>query len=111
VFGREALLNILACLETLLVSECSVPVATTIQLNIIFVLADGLDLATARQLPALGLVLAEKGASFKNAFVEYSTRCVDPQGYHTHQPLQSPTRSVPAPGNHAGRPKTLRRQP
>jgi hypothetical protein len=79
VFGREALLNILACLATLLASECSVPVATTIQLNIIFVLADGLDVATARQLPALGLVLAEKGASFENAFVEYSIRCVDLQ--------------------------------
>jgi hypothetical protein len=48
-------------LTALLASECSVPGATTIQINISFVLADGLDLATAWQIPALGLVLSEKG--------------------------------------------------
>src|SRR5918997_4684984 len=36
-----------------------------------FALADDLDLATARQLPALGPVLAE--------IVDYSTRCVAPR--------------------------------
>jgi hypothetical protein len=64
---------------TLLASECSVPEATTIHLNIIFALADDLNLATARQLLALGPVLTEKGASFENAFVDYSTRCVAPK--------------------------------
>lgn len=68
-FGREALLGILAYSATLLASECSVPEATTIHLNIIFALADDLNLATARQLLALGPVLTEKGASFENAFV------------------------------------------
>jgi len=38
--------HILAYLATLLASECSVPEATTIQLNIIFVLADDPNLAT-----------------------------------------------------------------
>ena len=75
-FGREALLK--ACLATLLASECSVPEATTIQLNIIFVLADDPNLA-ARQLLALGPALTEKGNSFENAFVDYSTRCVAPE--------------------------------
>ncbi len=74
-FGREAFLNILAYLATLLTSECSVPEVTTIQLNIIFVLADDPNLAT-RQLLALGPALTEKGNSFENAFVDYSTRCV-----------------------------------
>ena len=74
-FGREALLR--AYLATLLASECSVPEATTIQLNIIFVLADDPNLA-ARQLLALGPALTEKGNSFENAFVDYSTRYVAP---------------------------------
>jgi hypothetical protein len=77
-FGREALLSILACLATLLATGCSVPEATTIQLNIIFVLADDPNLAT-RQLLALGPALTEKGNSFENAFVDYSTRCVAPK--------------------------------
>jgi arylsulfatase A-like enzyme len=78
-FGREALLGILAYSATLLASECSVPEATTIQFNIIFALADDLNLATARQLPAPGPVLTEKDASFENAFVDYCTRCVAPR--------------------------------
>ena len=49
--------HILAYLAALLASECSVPEATTIHLTIIFVLADDPNLA-ARQLPALGPVLA-----------------------------------------------------
>jgi hypothetical protein len=57
-FGRKALLK--ACLTALLASECSVPGATTIQINISFVLADGLDLDTAWQIPALGLVLSKR---------------------------------------------------
>ena len=63
----------------LLTTGCSVPEATSIQINIIFVRADDLDLATARQLLALGPMLAEKGASFENTFVGYSTRCVAPR--------------------------------
>jgi hypothetical protein len=77
-FGREALLNILAYLATLLASECWVMEATIIQLNIIFVLADDPNLAT-RQLLALGPALTEKGNFFENAFVDYSTRCVAPR--------------------------------
>jgi hypothetical protein len=74
-FRREALLR--AYLATLLASELPVPEATTIQLNIIFVLADDPNLA-ARQLLALGPTSTEKGNSFENAFVDYSTRCVAP---------------------------------
>ena len=41
----------------------------------ILVLADDLDLATARQLPALDLLLAEEGITFENAFVDYPVCC------------------------------------
>ena len=79
---------ILAYLATLLASAYSVPEATTIQLNIIFVLADDPNLA-ARQLLALGPALKEKSNSFENAFVDYSTRCVAPRatiltGFYSH---------------------------
>ncbi len=43
--------------------------------NIIFILADDLDLASARQLPKLRSLLLEEGASFENAFVSYPLCC------------------------------------
>jgi N-acetylglucosamine-6-sulfatase len=43
--------------------------------NIIFILADDLDLASAQQMPKLRSLLLEEGASFENAFVSYPLCC------------------------------------
>jgi len=43
--------------------------------NIIFILTDDLDLASAGQLPKLRSLLVEEGASFENSFVSYPLCC------------------------------------
>lgn len=45
------------------------------QPNIIFVLADDLDLASVQRMPALRSLVMEEGASFENAFVSYPVCC------------------------------------
>lgn len=59
----------------LLAAGCSEPESAPTQPNIILVLADDLDLATARQLPTLGPLLADRGVSFENAFADYPVCC------------------------------------
>ena len=43
--------------------------------NIIFILADDLDLASAQQMPKLRSLLLEDGVSFENAFLSYPLCC------------------------------------
>jgi N-acetylglucosamine-6-sulfatase len=43
--------------------------------NIIFILTDDLDLASAQQLPKLRSLLTEEGASFENSFASYPQCC------------------------------------
>lgn len=43
--------------------------------NIIFILADDLDLASAQQMPKLRSLLTEEGASFENAFLSFPLCC------------------------------------
>lgn len=45
------------------------------QPNIILILADDLDLASARRMPKLRSLLMEEGASFENAFLSYPLCC------------------------------------
>ena len=47
----------------------------TTQSNIIFVLADDLDLASAQKMPGLRSLLVEEGASFERAFVSHPVCC------------------------------------
>ena len=49
--------------------------ASAAQPNIILVLVDDLDYASAFKLPAISSSLLEKGASFDNAFVSYPLCC------------------------------------
>ena len=69
--ARSALLASLALLTALLSAGCSsafVPPAGTKEVsdrpNMIFVLADDLDYASAQQMPQIGSSLAEEGLSF-----------------------------------------------
>ncbi len=82
----RALFGGLACLVVLLVvgcaaSEDSNPEVTQQQAetparpNIIFILTDDLDAASAQQLPKLHSLLAEEGASFENSFATYPLCC------------------------------------
>ena len=47
----------------------------TDQPNIIFVLTDDLDYASAQQMPQIGSLVRDEGASFENAFVSFSVCC------------------------------------
>jgi len=49
--------------------------APATQPNIVFVIADDLDYASAQKMPAIGSLLAEEGTSFENAFVSHSLCC------------------------------------
>lgn len=80
---RRILLSTLILLTILLTAGCSgdEPAsqqdaeASTAQPNIILVLVDDLDYASAFKLPAISSSLLEKGASFDNAFVSYPLCC------------------------------------
>jgi N-acetylglucosamine-6-sulfatase len=43
--------------------------------NIIFILVDALELASAQKMPKLRSLLTEEGASFENAFLSYPLCC------------------------------------
>ena len=81
---RLALPVILACLAALLSAGCLSTAASrpgTVESadrpSIIFVLADDLDLASAQKMPEVNSLLAERGATFEEAFVSYPA-CVPP---------------------------------
>jgi N-acetylglucosamine-6-sulfatase len=82
------LLVILACSAALLVAGCSGPgeaaqeeaakeeaESSSDRPNIIFVLADDLDYASAQKMPQIGSFLAEEGLSFEEAFVSHPVCC------------------------------------
>jgi N-acetylglucosamine-6-sulfatase len=80
--ARSALFVSLALLTALLSAGCSsafVPLTGTKEVsdrpNMIFVLADDLDYASAQRMPNLHSLLAEEGATFENAFVSYPICC------------------------------------
>ena len=77
---------LLACLSALLVASCSgsggsvqeeeeEAEASSEQPNIVFVLADDLDYASAQQMPEISSLLRDGGASFENASVSYPICC------------------------------------
>src|ERR671933_858138 len=78
---RYVLFGLLMCLAALLISACSgersesSTSSTTAQPNIIFILADDLDYASAQKMPTLNSELIEKGASFEEAFVSHPVCC------------------------------------
>ncbi len=71
------------CLATLLAAGCSgsgaaqeqAAEAPDTQPNILFVLTDDLDYASAQKMPNLRTLLIEEGASFENAFTSQSLCC------------------------------------
>ncbi len=80
----RALLVILACLLAAFLSAGCVGSEPTQEAmategsdrpNIVFVLADDLDYASAQRMPNLRSLLAEEGASFENAFASQSLCC------------------------------------
>ncbi len=83
--AKRALLGVLvACLAVLLVAGCSgaggaaqeeEAEAPADQPNVIFVLADDLDYASALQMPEIGSLLRDEGVSFENASVSYPICC------------------------------------
>src|SRR5918994_3411906 len=90
--GGEALVGrillvILACLSALLVTGCSgadeaaqeeaeeEAEASSDRPNIIFVLADDLDYASAQKMPQITSLLAGQGTSFEEAFVSHPVCC------------------------------------
>ena len=94
--ARRALLKLLACLAALLLAAgCSGPKNTQEEAayatqpdatdgetraaakrpNIVFVLTDDLDYASAQKMPQIGSLLREGGTSFENAFVSHPICC------------------------------------
>ena len=89
--GRGALLGALACLAVLLAAGCSgtepageekteAPVTGEAdvsgdQPNIVFVLTDDLDAASAQKMPEINALLGDGGASFDEAFVSHPVCC------------------------------------
>src|SRR5919107_2355324 len=81
------LLVILACSAALLVTGClgageaaqeeaeEEAEASSDRPNIIFVLADDLDYASAQKMPQIGSSLTEEGLSFEEAFVSHPVCC------------------------------------
>jgi len=55
--------------------EAEAPSSTTDQPNIVFVLTDDLDFASAQKMPQIRSLLAEQGISFEEAFVSHSLCC------------------------------------
>src|SRR5215216_4676114 len=79
---RLALLGILACLAALLSAGCLSTAASrpgtgesADRPNIIFVLADDSDLASAQKMPEVNSLLAKRGATLEEAFVSYPACC------------------------------------
>src|SRR5829696_7256081 len=84
---RRALLGFLACLIALLAVGCSGSGAKPVvaqqegtqdlaeQPNILFVLADDLDLDSVEGMPNIRSLVAEGGATFENAFISYPACC------------------------------------
>lgn len=98
--AKAVLLLILACLAALLVAGCAAIGASetaqegteastqpgaaqeeaavespTGQPNVIFVLADDLDYASAQKMPEINALLSDEGASFENTFTSQSLCC------------------------------------
>ena len=82
--ARMALLVLLACSAAFLVAGCSgvggsaqeeEAEASADQPNMIFVLADDLDYASAQKMPQIRSRLIEEGLSFENAFVSHPICC------------------------------------
>ena len=82
--ARSVLFACLVCLTLLLVAGCSgaggsareaEAKASADRPNVIFVLADDLDYASAQQMPNLRSLLVEEGASFENTFTSMSLCC------------------------------------
>ncbi len=81
----EAFFRVLACLVILLAVGCAgsedsnlepaQQVEVPARPNIIFILTDDLDAASAQQLPKLRSLLVEEGVSFENSFVSYPMCC------------------------------------
>ncbi|HEX2097956.1 MAG TPA: sulfatase [Rubrobacteraceae bacterium] len=80
---KGALLGLLASLAVLFAVGCSgseapqkeEAEAPTEQPNIVFVLADDLDLVSVEEMPNLRSLLAEEGATFEGAFASYPICC------------------------------------
>ena len=78
---RRVLLGVLVCSVTLLALGCSSPEPSqeaeeaSTQPNIIFVLTDDLDYASAQRMPNLRSLLIDQGMSFENAFVSHPVCC------------------------------------
>src|SRR5215210_1470136 len=74
---------LLSCLVAFLTAGCSGPettqeeeaVSPSDRPNLIFVLTDDLDFASAQKMPQIRSQLIEEGASFENAFVSYPLCC------------------------------------
>jgi arylsulfatase A-like enzyme len=84
LLSRSGLLGLLACLSVLLAAGCSGQPgagqeegaeAVVEQPNILFVLADDLDLASADQMPNISSLITDEGATFENTFVSYPICC------------------------------------
>jgi N-acetylglucosamine-6-sulfatase len=82
--ARGILLGALACLAALFVAGCAGPAtpqeeeeaqAPATQPNMIFVLTDDLDYASAQKMPEIRSQLIEEGASFEKAFVSHPICC------------------------------------
>jgi N-acetylglucosamine-6-sulfatase len=74
---KKVTLGALVGLASLLhfVASCSGSEPSTYQPNIIFVLTDDLDFASAQKMPEVRSQLIEEGTSFENAFVSFPTCC------------------------------------
>jgi N-acetylglucosamine-6-sulfatase len=74
---KKVISGVLVWLVALLpfVASCSATETSTYQPNIIFVLTDDLDSASAQKMPEVRSKLIEEGTSFENAFVSFPTCC------------------------------------
>jgi arylsulfatase A-like enzyme len=77
---KYVLFGLLMCLTALLTFACSGERAessnsSTTQPNIIFILTDDLDYASAQKMPTLNSELIEKGTSFENSFISHPVCC------------------------------------
>src|SRR3712207_593616 len=74
---KKVISGVLVWLVALLpfVASCSGTETSTYQPNIIFVLTDDLDSASAQKMPEVRSKLIEEGTSFENAFVSFPTCC------------------------------------
>jgi N-acetylglucosamine-6-sulfatase len=74
---KQVILGTLVCLAGLLlfIVSCSGTETSTYQPNMVFVLTDDLDFASAQKMPRIRSQLIEEGTSFENAFVSFPTCC------------------------------------